>query len=173
MRMNVQIGDYEVDSIILDLGSDINIQTKQTYILMGKPTLWLLSPKINLFWWYEEFNSYDEGYEYHWQFESLCFFIWVKISQVVAFGGLGEDQNISLATESWKINNRWKTPSAIRHIAKFFSAIGTFLNSDRRCSPLLRRCFRVLASYGTAIAENLVIESSKDYTSELENINRR
>ena len=27
------------------------------------------------------------------------FFIWVKISQVVAFGGLGEAQNISLATE--------------------------------------------------------------------------
>ena len=37
--------------------------------------------------------------EYHWQFESLCFFIWVKISQVVAFDGLGEAQNVSLATE--------------------------------------------------------------------------
>ena len=54
-----------------------------------------------------------------------------KISQVVAFGGLGEDQNISLATERWKINNRWKTPSAIRCIAKFFTAIETLFNSDR------------------------------------------
>ena len=39
MRMNVQIGDYEVDSVILDLGSDVNILTKQTWQLMGKPTL--------------------------------------------------------------------------------------------------------------------------------------
>ena len=50
----------------------------------------------------------------------------MKISQVVAFGGLGEDQNISLATEIWKINNRWKTPSAVRRIAKLFAAIETF-----------------------------------------------
>ena len=39
MRMNIQIGDYEVDSIILDLGSDVNILTKQTWKLMGNPTL--------------------------------------------------------------------------------------------------------------------------------------
>ena len=39
MRMNVQIGDYEVDSVILDLGSDVNIITKQTWKLMGKRTL--------------------------------------------------------------------------------------------------------------------------------------
>ena len=30
MRMNIQIGDYEVDMVILDLGSDVNILTKQT-----------------------------------------------------------------------------------------------------------------------------------------------
>ena len=30
MRMNVQIRNYEVDSIILDLGSDVNILTKKT-----------------------------------------------------------------------------------------------------------------------------------------------
>ena len=29
MRMNVQIGDYEVDSVILDLGSDVNILTNK------------------------------------------------------------------------------------------------------------------------------------------------
>ena len=39
MRMNIQIGDYEVDSIIMDLGSDVNILTKQTWQLMVKPTL--------------------------------------------------------------------------------------------------------------------------------------
>ena len=37
--MNVQIGDYEINSVILDLGSDVNILTKQTWLLMGKPTL--------------------------------------------------------------------------------------------------------------------------------------
>ena len=30
MRMNIHIGDYEVDSVILDLGSDVNILTKHT-----------------------------------------------------------------------------------------------------------------------------------------------
>ena len=50
----------------------------------------------------------------------------MKISQVVAFDGLDEDQNISLATERWKINNRWKTPLAVRRIAKLFTAIETF-----------------------------------------------
>ena len=30
MRMNVQIGDHEVDSIILDLGSNVNIMTKKS-----------------------------------------------------------------------------------------------------------------------------------------------
>ena len=39
MHMNIHIGDYEVDSIILDLGSDVNILTKQTWEKMGKPQL--------------------------------------------------------------------------------------------------------------------------------------
>ena len=43
----------------------------------------------------------------------------MKVSQVVAFSGLGEDQNISLATENWKKNKRWKTLSVVRRIAKF------------------------------------------------------
>ena len=30
MRMNVQIGDYEANLVILDLGSDVNILMKQT-----------------------------------------------------------------------------------------------------------------------------------------------
>ena len=39
MRTNIQIRDYEVDSVILDLGFDVNILTKQTWQLMGKLTL--------------------------------------------------------------------------------------------------------------------------------------
>ena len=67
-------------------------------------------------------------------FEDLYFFM--QISQSCGFGGLGEDQNISLAIEIWKINGECKTPSVVRNIAKLFTAIGTFLDSDRRCSPL-------------------------------------
>ena len=37
--MNVQIGDYDVDSIILDIGSDVNISTKKTWEMMGKSQL--------------------------------------------------------------------------------------------------------------------------------------
>ena len=39
MRMNIHIGDYEVDSVILDLGSDVNIFTRQTWKNMGIPKL--------------------------------------------------------------------------------------------------------------------------------------
>ena len=31
LRMNGQIGDYDMDDIILDLGSDVNILTKHTW----------------------------------------------------------------------------------------------------------------------------------------------
>ena len=37
MRMNVHIGSYDVDSVILDLGLDVNILTKKTWEMMGKP----------------------------------------------------------------------------------------------------------------------------------------
>ena len=37
--MNVHISDYDVDSVILDLGSDVNILTKKTWEMMGKPQL--------------------------------------------------------------------------------------------------------------------------------------
>ena len=37
--MNIQIGDYEMDLVILDLGSDMNILTKKTWKKMGIPTL--------------------------------------------------------------------------------------------------------------------------------------
>ena len=48
MRMNIQIGDYEVDLVILDLGSYLNILTKQTWKLMGNPTLGWSSVQLRL-----------------------------------------------------------------------------------------------------------------------------
>ena len=39
LRMTTQIGDYDMDYISLDLGSDINILTRQTWESMGKPQL--------------------------------------------------------------------------------------------------------------------------------------
>ena len=60
-------------------------------------------------------------------FEDLYFFM--QISQSCGFDGLGEDQNISLATERWKINSEWKTPSVDRRIAKTFYTIGTFFQT--------------------------------------------
>ena len=39
MRLNAQIGNYDMDEIILDLGSEVNVLTKQTWELMGKPKL--------------------------------------------------------------------------------------------------------------------------------------
>ena len=46
MRLHAQIGDYDMTNIILDLGSKVNVLTKQTWEQMGKPTLeW--DPKEN------------------------------------------------------------------------------------------------------------------------------
>ena len=39
LRMTAQIGDYDMDYIILDLGSDVNILTHKTWEIMGKPPL--------------------------------------------------------------------------------------------------------------------------------------
>ena len=39
MRMNAQIGDYDMVYIILDLGSNVNILTCKTWESMGKPRL--------------------------------------------------------------------------------------------------------------------------------------
>ena len=39
MWMNVHIGDYDVDSVILDLGSYVNISTKKTWENIRKPQL--------------------------------------------------------------------------------------------------------------------------------------
>ena len=63
-------------------------------------------------------------------FEDL--YVLMPISHSCGFGGLGEDHNISLATEIWKINSRWKTPSTDRHIAETFTPSERFLNSNRK-----------------------------------------
>ena len=59
------------------------------------------------------------------KFESLYFYLDENFTSV-AFGGLGEDQNISLATEIWKIISRWNTPSTVSHIAETVYTIETF-----------------------------------------------
>jgi hypothetical protein len=39
LHLSAQIGDYDVDYVVLDLGSEVNVMTKQTWALMGKPRL--------------------------------------------------------------------------------------------------------------------------------------
>ena len=39
LRMNAQIGDYDMDYIILDMGSYVNILARQMWEIMGKPWL--------------------------------------------------------------------------------------------------------------------------------------
>jgi hypothetical protein len=37
--LNAQISQYDIDYVVLDLGSEVNVMTKQTWALMGKPKL--------------------------------------------------------------------------------------------------------------------------------------
>jgi hypothetical protein len=39
LHLNAQIGEYDIDYVVLDLGSEVNITMKQTWALMGKPKL--------------------------------------------------------------------------------------------------------------------------------------
>ena len=39
MRLNAQIGEYDMTAVILDLGSKGNVLTKKTWEQIGKPTL--------------------------------------------------------------------------------------------------------------------------------------
>ena len=39
MRLNIVIGSYEMDEVVLDLGSEVNVMTKQTWEIMAKPKL--------------------------------------------------------------------------------------------------------------------------------------
>jgi hypothetical protein len=38
-RLSAQIGEYDMDNVILDLGSDVNVLPRQTWEMMGKPKL--------------------------------------------------------------------------------------------------------------------------------------
>jgi hypothetical protein len=35
LHLNAQIGEYDIDYVVLDLGSEVNVMTKQTWALMG------------------------------------------------------------------------------------------------------------------------------------------
>ena len=38
LHLNAQIGEYDIDYVVLDLGLEVNVMTKQTWaLLMGKP----------------------------------------------------------------------------------------------------------------------------------------
>jgi hypothetical protein len=37
LHLNAQIGEYDIDYVVLDLGSEVNVMTKKTWALMGKP----------------------------------------------------------------------------------------------------------------------------------------
>jgi hypothetical protein len=39
LHLNAQIGEYDIDYVVLDLGLEVNVMTKQTWALMGKPKL--------------------------------------------------------------------------------------------------------------------------------------
>ena len=39
MRLSAMIGSYEMDEVVLDLGSEVNVMTKQTWKIMAKPKL--------------------------------------------------------------------------------------------------------------------------------------
>jgi hypothetical protein len=38
-RLNVHIGEYDMDNVILELGSNVNFLPKKTWEMMGKPKL--------------------------------------------------------------------------------------------------------------------------------------
>jgi len=38
MRLTAQIGEYEMDQVILDLGSDVNVLPKHTWEHIRRPT---------------------------------------------------------------------------------------------------------------------------------------
>ena len=39
MRLTAQVGEFEMDEVILDLGWEVNVLTKQTWEQMGSPNL--------------------------------------------------------------------------------------------------------------------------------------
>ena len=86
----------------------------------------MLSPKSNKFIFdsMKNLNDVMKDMKITNSFEDLYFVM--QISKCCGSGVLGEDQNISLATERWKIISKWKTPSADRCITETVYTIETF-----------------------------------------------
>jgi hypothetical protein len=39
LHLSAQIGDYDMEYVFLDLGSEVNVMMKKTWAVMGKPKL--------------------------------------------------------------------------------------------------------------------------------------
>jgi hypothetical protein len=39
LHLNAQIGEYDIDYVVLNLGSEVNVMTKKTWELIGKPRM--------------------------------------------------------------------------------------------------------------------------------------
>jgi hypothetical protein len=48
LHLNAQIGEYDIDYVVLDLGSEVNLMTKQTWALMGKMKLIYSSIRLRM-----------------------------------------------------------------------------------------------------------------------------
>jgi hypothetical protein len=48
LHLNAQIGEYEIDYVVLDLGSEVNVMMKQTWAQMGKLKLIYSPIKLNM-----------------------------------------------------------------------------------------------------------------------------
>jgi hypothetical protein len=48
LHLNAHIGDYDLDYVVLKLGSKVNVMMKQTWALMGKPKLIYSPIKISM-----------------------------------------------------------------------------------------------------------------------------
>jgi hypothetical protein len=104
LHLSSQIGDYNVDYVVLDIGSEVNVMTKQTWALMGKPRLiyspiriimgnqQVVSPfgrldnvpldidRVRTFEYFKVIEIIDDSCPYpmllgiHWDFNNLTFF---------------------------------------------------------------------------------------------------
>jgi hypothetical protein len=48
LHLNAQIGEYDIEYVVLDLGSEVNVMTKKTWALMGKTKLIYSPIKIRM-----------------------------------------------------------------------------------------------------------------------------
>jgi hypothetical protein len=48
LHLNAQIGEYYIDYVVLNLGLEVNVMTKKTWALMGKPKLIYSSIRLRM-----------------------------------------------------------------------------------------------------------------------------